>query len=156
MYARVVVALALQLAPVVLIGFLYGRRALRLARRGTPVPALRRLSFALGLVLYLLAVSPPLERLGEERLSSADMLQHVVLGDLAALALVLGLTGPMLRPVLALPVAGRLRVLAHPLVALPLWAANLYLWHLPVLYEGAIRHDALHALEHASSSASGC
>jgi cytochrome c oxidase assembly factor CtaG len=144
-----VAALALQLAPVALIAFLYGRRALRLARRGAPVPALRRLSFALGLVLYLVAVSPPLERLGEERLFSAHMLQHVVLGDLAALALVLGLTGPMLRPILALPVVGRLRVLAHPLVALPLWAANLYLWHLPVLYEGAIRHDVLHALEHA-------
>ena len=143
------VSLALQLAPVALIGFLYGRRALRLGRRGTPVPTLRRLSFALGLVLYLAAVSPPLERLGEERLFSAHMLQHVVLGDLAALFLVLGLTGPMLRPVLALPVVGRLRVLAHPLVALPLWAANLYLWHLPVLYEGALRHDALHALEHA-------
>ena len=149
MYPRSVAALALQLVPVALIGFLYGRRALRLARRGAPVPALRRLSFALGLVLYLVAVSPPLERLGEERLFSAHMLQHVVLGDLAALFIVLGLTGPMLRPVLALPVVGRLRVLAHPLVALPLWAANLYLWHLPVLYEGAIRHDALHALEHA-------
>jgi cytochrome c oxidase assembly factor CtaG len=142
-------ALALQLAAPALIAFLYGRRALRLTRRGAPVPALRRLSFALGLVLYLVAVSPPLERLGEERLFAAHMLQHVVLGDLAALFLVLGLTGPMLRPVLALPVVGRLRVLAHPLVALPLWAANLYLWHLPVLYEGAIRHDALHALEHA-------
>ena len=149
MYARCVGALALQLAPVALIGFLYGRRALRLSRRGAPVPVARRLSFALGLVLYLVAVSPPLERLGEERLFAAHMLQHVVLGDLAALFLVLGLTGPMLRPVLALPVVGRLRVLAHPLVALPLWAANLYLWHLPVLYEGAIRHDALHALEHA-------
>ena len=31
---------------------------------------------------------------------------------------------------------GRLRVLAHPLVALPLWAANLYLWHLPVALRG--------------------
>ena len=143
------VSLVLQLAPVALIGFLYGRRALRLGRRGTPVPTPRRLSFALGIVLYLVAVSPPLERLGEERLFSAHMLQHVVLGDLAALVLVLGLTGPMLRPVLALAVVGRLRVLAHPLVALPLWAANLYLWHLPVLYEGALRHDALHALEHA-------
>ena len=143
-------ALALQLVPVALIGFLYGRRALRLARRGAPVPALRRLSFALGLVLYLVAVSPPLERLGEERLFSAHMLQHVVLGDLAALFIVLGLTGPMLRPVLALPVVGRLRVLAHPLVALPLWATSLYVWHIPVLYEAAIHHSAVHALEHIS------
>jgi putative membrane protein len=40
-------------------------------------------------------------------------------------------------------------VLAHPAVALPLWALNLYLWHLPVLYEAALRHDVVHALEHA-------
>jgi cytochrome c oxidase assembly factor CtaG len=140
---------ALQLAPAGLVGFLYARRARRLARRGTPVPLARRLSFALGIALYLVAVSPPLERIGETRLFAAHMLQHVVLGDLAALALVLGLTGPMLRPLLALPPVDKLRVLAHPLVALPLWALNLYVWHLPALYEGALRHDVLHALEHA-------
>ncbi len=27
-------------------------------------------------------------------------------------------------------------MLGHPLVALPLWAVNLYVWHLPSLYEG--------------------
>jgi putative membrane protein len=144
-----VLDLALQLAPAALVGFLYARRARRLARRGTPVPLARQLSFALGIALYLVAVSPPLERIGETRLFAAHMLQHVVLGDLAALALVLGLTGPMLRPLLALPPVDKLRVLAHPLVALPLWALNLYVWHLPALYEGALRHDVLHALEHA-------
>jgi putative membrane protein len=144
-----VLDLALQLAPAALVGFLYARRARRLGRRGTPVPLARRLSFALGIALYLVAVSPPLERIGETRLFAAHMLQHVVLGDLAALALVLGLTGPMLRPLLALPPVDKLRVLAHPLVALPLWALNLYVWHLPALYEGALRHDVLHALEHA-------
>jgi cytochrome c oxidase assembly factor CtaG len=76
------------------------------------------------------------------------MLQHVLLGDLAPLAIVAGLTGPMLRPVLAIPVVDRLRVLAHPLVALPLWATSLYVWHIPVLYEAAIHHGAVHALEH--------
>jgi len=39
-------------------------------------------------------------------------------------------------------------VLAHPLVALPLWAANFVVWHLPVLFEAALRHDAIHALQH--------
>jgi cytochrome c oxidase assembly factor CtaG len=139
----------LQLAPLALVGFLYFRRAARLARRGQPVPRARRASFALGLALLLVAVSPPLERLGEERLFSAHMLQHVVLGDLAALALVLGLTGPLLRPVLALPPVEALRALAHPLVALPLWAANLFLWHLPTLYEAALANGAVHVLEHA-------
>ena len=29
-------------------------------------------------------------------------------------------------------------MLAHPLVAWPLWAFNLYIWHLPYLYEAAL------------------
>ena len=40
----------------------------------------------------------------------------------------------MLRPLLAFRPLERLRVLANPLVALPIWAANLYLWHVPFLY----------------------
>ena len=127
---------------------MYWRRARTLARRGTPVPVWRRLSFVLGLVLALAALTSPLHALGEERLFSAHMLQHVALGDLAALAFVAGLTGPILRPVLAVKAIARLRVLAHPLVALPLWALNLFAWHLPALYEAALRWPAVHAFEH--------
>ncbi|MDQ3876649.1 MAG: cytochrome c oxidase assembly protein, partial [Actinomycetota bacterium] len=90
----------------------------------------------------------PLDALGEEQFFFAHMLQHVILGDLAPLAFVAGVTGPVLRPVLALPGVERLRVLAHPLVALPLWALSLYAWHLPALYEAALHHSSVHALEH--------
>ncbi len=137
-----------QLAPLALASFLYARRARKLARRGSAVPLRRRLSFTLGVLLVAAALASPIHELGEERLFSFHMLQHVMIGDLAGLAIVAGLTGPLLRPVLALPLVERLRVLAHPLVALPLWAVNLYLWHLPALYEGALRSDAVHALEH--------
>jgi putative membrane protein len=75
------------------------------------------------------------------------MTQHVLIGDLAPLCLLAGLSGPILRPVLRW--AHRLRFLAHPLVALPLWAIDLYAWHLPFLYQAALHHDAVHALEHA-------
>jgi putative membrane protein len=131
-----------ELVLVALLGFLYWRRVHRLAGR---VPRGRQASFYAGLGLLLVALSLPYE----DRLFSMHMLQHVLLGDLAALALVAGLTGPVLRPVLALPVVERLRVLAHPLVALPLWAANLVVWHLPPLYEAAIGNGAVHVLEHA-------
>ena len=76
------------------------------------------------------------------------MLQHVILGDLAPLALVAGLSGPIQRPVLALRPVNALRFLAHPLVALPLWTVDLYVWHLPFLYQAALHHDSIHALEH--------
>ena len=42
-----------------------------------------------------------------------------------------------------------LRTLAHPVVALSLWTVNLYVWHLPLFYQLAVRHDLVHALEHA-------
>ena len=76
------------------------------------------------------------------------MAQHVLLGELAPLAIVAGLTGPLLRPLLAYRWIHRLRVLAHPLIAWPLWAVNLYLWHLPFFYEAALGNDVVHALEH--------
>jgi putative membrane protein len=138
----------LQLGPLGVVAVAYAVRARTLARRGAPVPRARVASFALGLVLAALALASPVAALGEERLFSAHMVQHVVLGDLAALAVVAGLTGPLLRPLLALRPIGALRALAHPLVALPLWTANLLVWHLPVVYEAALRHDAVHALEH--------
>jgi cytochrome c oxidase assembly factor CtaG len=145
----------LQLAPIALGAFMYFKRARTLARRGTPVAWWRQASFATSLVLLLLALVTPLDAFGEEEFFFAHMLQHVIIGDLAALAFVIGLTGPILRPVLAIGPISRLRILAHPLVALPLWTVNLYVWHLPLLYEGALHHDALHALEHILFFATG-
>ena len=83
------------------------------------------------------------------------MAEHLLIGDIAALLLVLGLTGPMLAPVLRNPVVAKLRVLSHPVVAIVAWSVNFYVWHLPALYQGALRHDALHALEHATFLAFG-
>ena len=38
--------------------------------------------------------------------------------------------------------------LAHPLVALPLWAADLYIWHVPGALPGGDRPQRVHALQH--------
>jgi len=145
-----------QLLLVAAAAFLYYRRAATLARRGTPVPAWRRWVFGLGLGLAFLAVASPIHAFGEQQFFFAHMLQHILLGDLAPLCMVAGLTGPLLRPVLALPVVEKLRVLAHPFVALPIWAANLVLWHLPFAYQGALHHDAVHAAQHTLFFACGC
>jgi putative membrane protein len=140
-----------QLLPFAVLGVMYAVRARTLARRGSPVPWWRVTSFALALVLLTAASLIPLE----EELFFVHMLQHVVIGDLAALLFVIGLTGPLLRPLLAVKAISRLRILAHPLVALPLWTLNLCIWHLPRLYEAAIHHDAVHALEHISFFSAG-
>ena len=138
----------LQLAPVALAALAYGLRVRTLRSRGSPPPRWRIAVFSLGIALLVLAFASPIAAIGERELFSFHMLQHVVLGDLAPLCLLAGLTGPILRPLLALRPVERLRLLAHPAVALPVWAANLYLWHVPFLYEAAVRHSAVHALEH--------
>ena len=144
----------LQLFPLAVVAVAYGVRARTLARRGQPVARLRVALFVLGLVLLLAALVSPVAAESERRFS-LHMVQHLLLGDLAPLALLAGLTGPLLRPVLALPPVRALRVLAHPLVALPLWLVNLYVWHLPAFYEAAIENGAVHALEHLSWFAAG-
>lgn len=137
----------LQLGPTVLVSVAYAVRARTLARRGAPVPRARIALFTGGIVLLLAAVVSPVAELGEERFSF-HMVQHLLLGDLVPLALLAGLTGPLLRPLLALPPAQWVRPLTHPFVALPLWTLNLYLWHLSFAYDAAIRHELVHALEH--------
>jgi cytochrome c oxidase assembly factor CtaG len=140
-----------QLLPLVVVAIAYWvpyrRRARHLAARGRPVAGWRQACFLAGLAVILGALSPPMDDLSDS-LFSVHMAQHLLLGDLAALLIVLGLTGPVMQPVLHTPGLRHLRALAHPGVALPLWVVNLYVWHLPVLYEAALRHPALHVVEH--------
>ena len=137
----------LQLLAPVAAGVLYARRTRTLARQGRPVAPWRQGSFAAGLLLMVLGLAA-LGHLGEERFS-AHMAEHLLLGDLGALLLVLGLTGPVLGPLLRQRGLGWLRALAHPLPALVLWALNLFAWHLAALHEAALGSHAVHALQHA-------
>ncbi len=138
----------LQLAPTAALAFLYSVRVRRLAARGHAVPRFRQFAFWLGIALVLVALVSPIDAFGEDEFFFFHMVQHVLLGDLAPLCIVAALTGPVLRPVLALRAVDRLRVLTHPLVALPVWAVDLYVWHAPFLYQAALHHSSVHALEH--------
>jgi putative membrane protein len=137
----------LQLAPAVTAGVMYYLRARTLARRGAPVPSWRQWCWYGGLTLMVATLVSPLAHLSEE-LFLAHMVEHLLLADLGALLLVLGLTGPLLQPVLSAPGLRWLRFLAHPIVAISLWTVNFYVWHLPALYQSAVEHDAVHALQH--------
>jgi putative membrane protein len=147
-----VLKLGEQLVPVALAALLYARRWRSLRRRP---PAWKPACFYGGLGTLVVALVSPIDRIGEERLFWVHMSQHVLIGDVAPFLVVLGLNGPLLRPVLALPGAMRLRVLAHPAVALPLWAVNLGVWHVPALYDAALAHDSVHALQHTLFFAGG-
>jgi len=139
----------LELIPVAVIAVLYAKRSSTLAAKGRPVPVWRQLCFAAGLLLIGATLFSPLGHISEE-LILAHMAEHLLLGDIASLLLVLGLTGPILQPVLAIRFFDRLRFFADPAFALPLWAANMVFWHIPVMYDAAYGGSPVHALEHAS------
>ncbi|MBW8058746.1 MAG: cytochrome c oxidase assembly protein [Solirubrobacterales bacterium] len=145
----------LEAIPLTAAAILYWRRAMVLSRDERPVPAWRQATFAAGLATIAIALFSPIGHLSEE-LVIAHMGEHLLIADIAALLLVLGLTRSLLQPVLAIRVFNRLQVLAHPAVAFPLWALNLFFWHLPALYQDAYGTAPIHALEHASFLLFGC
>jgi putative membrane protein len=138
----------LQIIGVTAFGAAYALRCATLSREGRGVPAWRLASYFAGLALILAALVSPAAHLGEE-LVLAHMVQHLVMGDIAALLIVLGMTRSILQPVLAIRLFDALRPLTLPMLALPLWAVNLYVWHVPSLYEAAATTPAVHALQHA-------
>jgi putative membrane protein len=72
---------------------------------------------------------------------STHMVQHLLIGDLGPLLIVLGLAG-----------SSRL---VQPLVALPLWAVSLVVWHLAPAYDAALDHAWIHQLQHLSFLVTG-
>jgi len=140
---------------------LFAQGALRLRRRGrTDVAGWDRAAlFGLGLAVTIAALVGPLDRLAETRYLSVHMLQHVLIGDLAPALMVAAVRGPLLvfvLPAQALaPLArssrlrGVLSTMLRPRIAFGLWAANLAVWHVPYLYDLALRHDSVHYFEHA-------
>ena len=137
---------AVQLVPTALLCLLYASRVRALASSGQPVPGWRQGCFYAGGLVFAAALIG-VGKAGEELLF-VHMIESLLIADVAALLIVLGLTGPLLAPILEIGLFDRLRVLANPLIAFPLWAIDLYLWHLPGPYQGAVEHVGLNLLQH--------
>lgn len=138
----------LQLLPATVAGVLYALRVHALRNGPRAVPAWRQACFHAGLLVIVAALASPLGHVAEE-LFVAHMAEHLLISDAGALLLVLGLTGPVLAPLLRVGLLGPLKVLAHPVVAFVLWGVDLFAWHVPALHEAAVRHGGIHALQHA-------
>ena len=110
--------------------------------------------FALAALLIVAFGVSPLHQISLHYLLWIHLLQNVVLAEWAPFLLVLSLPAT-LATVLADSRAARRST--HPAVALPLWLANYAMWHVPVIYDAALRrpHSLLH-LEHLAYLATGC
>ena len=137
----------LELAPFLVVGVLYGIRARHVGPR---LEAWRVVSFYAGLGIAVVSIVSPIDVIAEEGLFSVHMLQHALLGGISPLLVVLGITGPVLRPLIQYRVIRQLQVLSHPAIALPLWVAVFVFWHLPPIYDLGVENELAHVVEHAT------
>jgi putative membrane protein len=159
------------LTPELLIGFLVSGllyvRGVRIlwekSTRGTGIRPRQVIFFFAGLLVLALALLSPLDALGSASLAW-HMIQHLLIILVAALLLILG--NPMLAflsafPAQALQRGGRwwnrqtnlrqaFKFFAYPLVVWSIHAAVITIWHVPFLYQAALRVEWLHHLEHLS------
>ena len=138
------------------IGYAYVRRwrAARAQAGARAAPGWRLASFLAGLVCVLLALVSPVDRLAEQ-IFTMHMLQHLLLLDIAPILCLLGLTKVILRPATRRLLPLERSWIGHPVFAVALYVATMWVWHVPALYDAALEHSAVHVLEHLSFARAG-
>jgi cytochrome c oxidase assembly factor CtaG len=121
----------------------------------------RETSFYAGVASVLIVLEPPFDNWADTSFA-LHMTQHVVLLTVSAPLLVLGRPWPRLwiafplqsRRAVARALAGSRsfrvvgRTVSRPAVAFALMTAALAVWHVPSLYDAAVRSESVHILEH--------
>ena len=105
-------------------------------------------TFAAGLVATVATLSSPLDTMGETVLLTMHMLEHMALTLIAATLLTAGIPRSMLERVRRLALIGPLINRFWNLTGMILFSVIIVVWHVPVLYEAALRNESVHDLEH--------
>ena len=147
---------ALALVGLAAVAYVPRWRRVRVKHGPRAAPVWRLLVFAGGLLTLVAALVSPIDRLGEQAFVM-HMVQHILLLDVAPILLILGLTKVILRP--ATRRLQRLEraagPLGHPAAAVVLYVAVMWIWHIPALYDAALEHPTIHALEHTFFMSAG-
>ena len=116
---------------------------------GFRTPRRHVLSFLGALLVLFLALNGPLHNLSDSYLFSAHMAQHLLLTLVFPPLLLYGcpahVVRPLVRPRWVMAVG---RVVTRPLAAASLFTGPIVLWHVPALYEAALRDHNVHILQH--------
>ena len=116
---------------------LYRHGALRSLRRRGLIRGYQIALFAAGIAVLIVALLSSLDERADERFSS-HMIQHVLLTMVAPPLMLLGLPSPIGRAALSRSWLRQLVArVTDPVVTFAVFFLNLYVWHIPVLYEMA-------------------
>jgi putative membrane protein len=110
----------------------------------------------IGLGALFVALISPVDHLGEQ-FAAFHMVQHLLIADLAAIALTLALTKHLLRPVTrrVQRIERAAGPLAHPAFGAIAYVGVMWFWHVPAMYDLTLRNDLVHTAEHLSFAAAG-
>ena len=105
--------------------------------------------FLTGVLVLFVALVSPLHELGDEYLFSAHMVQHLLLTLVAPPLLILGTPPWLIQPLLSPEKVMRMaRALTRPVMAFVIFNVVFAFWHVPGLYDLALRERGIHILEH--------
>jgi putative membrane protein len=122
-------------------------------QRRWPSGATRRAAFDLALILLLAVYVTPLHTIALHYLLSVHLLQNVVTAEWAPALVVFGISPALARE---LSRFRAVRLLTHPALALPLWLGTYFTWHVPAVYDTALKHQgSLLHVEHLTYFAAG-
>jgi cytochrome c oxidase assembly factor CtaG len=124
--------------------------------RAVKAHPLRLVSFTLGMVAAFAALFSPIDTLGEQQLSM-HMIQHLLLLDIAPVLCILGLTKAIFRPATKriIQVEKNIPWLLSPRLGLGFYIVGMWFWHMPPLYDAAVRYSGVHVFEHLTFTLAG-
>ena len=110
----------------------------------------------LGVAALAAALISPIDNVADQ-VFAVHMTQHLLLLDIAPILLIGGLTKVLLRPAARtiLDLERGLGPIAHPAFAVVAYVGMMYLWHVPAMYDAALRSGGTHVLEHVCFSTVG-
>ena len=157
-------SLEVTLPFVVLAAAAYVLGVRRLHARGRSWPATRTAAFLSGLVVVLVATESGIAAY-DRVLYSLHVVQHILLGMVAPLLLVLGAPITLAlqagsrgtqRSILRILRSAPVRVLTHPLTAWLLFGTSVVTLYFTPLYELSLRNEWFHVATHAYFVGAGC
>ena len=118
---------------------------------GSPISRKQAFYFILSMVVLVVALLSPIDAIGDRYLFSVHMVQHLLLAAVWPPLLLLSIPAWLVRRLFQLPGAGTAAaIVTYPVIALAAFNLDVYLWHLPQLYDLTLSNEGVHIVEHLS------
>jgi cytochrome c oxidase assembly factor CtaG len=108
----------------------------------------QQIAFHSGTLMLLLALISPLDKLGDEYLFSAHMLQHLFMMFVTPPLWLMGSPAWLINFILPKQLVALATWITRPVAAFFVFTSAMYIWHVPALYNLSQANEGVHIFEH--------